>query len=176
MVVRKNNLLKPVLVFFSTYIRRMVAGGHYGLLLLVVAMCSCRAGVHGLSGDMPEILISDSKGKKIAFTPADTSVFDFKNGYLCVVVTGTNQDMIQVNGINTDHLQVVYIRAGGETSFFSDKDRSRVRSKIITDGFKPGTPVRLYVRTRVYAADQYYRITINLKGIIPAETHVILNE
>ncbi len=155
--------------------RHLVFRRCYGLLLVLV-MFSCHAGVHDLAGDNGGIFFSDSKGRKIIFTPADTPVFDFKNGYLSVSVTDNNLDMIQVNGINTDDVKIVYIKTKDGKSFFSDKDRSRVRSKVKAADFTPGNPVQLSVRTRVYDADEYYHVTVHLKGIIPAETNVIINE
>lgn len=133
--------------------------------------------VNGAAQTRPcsDVTVRDATGETV-LKYWGTPVFDYKNGYLCVSITSQNQDMIQLNGINTDDIRVVYISSKNGLTFSSNSKRSRIRSKIKSDHFKPGSPLALIVDTRVFSNETYYRIKVKLSGEVPEQSHTILNE
>ncbi len=126
-----------------------------------------------MSANINQVVIMDQSGRVIPFEIIEAPVWDNKNGYLCVSVQSDKNELFQVNGINTDEMQLVYIRAGNEGSFSSDPHRSKIKRHVKSEEFQPGTNIELTGKSKLYQGDQSFRVTFTLTGTIPEPISII---
>jgi len=97
-----------------------------------------------------------------------------------------NGATLQVNGIpdkllkdttaTSQSVKVVYINATQDTTYTSNTKRSRITLTIQSKSRKTGSPISIFVSTRVFAVKRSLRFELTATGNLPANEFREINK
>lgn len=108
------------------------------------------------------------------------------NNLLNISIELENGAMLQVNGIpdrllkdttaTSQSVKVVYINATQDTTYTSNTKRSRITLTIQSKSRKTGSPISVFVSTRVFAGKRSLRFELTATGNLPANEFREINK
>ncbi len=129
--------------------------------------------------DSGVIKMFDENNYYSAFKIKGNPKFEMRNGVLSISLTSHKNTLLQINGIREKYIKdtvlkdnvfrVVYIISQTEKPFISNETNSKSILTVKCKSTKPGSPIAIIIKGKIFNERKYYNIEGRFTGKIPEQ-------